>query len=121
MCHHIFKIGTFRFPDLKGDQALDTITLTVLQNVVVLATGTDYGQSLNSVSRSYNSLTLQLTATEAELIIFASQKGRLTFTLRSPQDTKTNKDLNNINWDYLQKNIKDFAAKREAMTKGLFN
>lgn len=116
---HIDLIGTFRFPDLKGDQAMDTITLTILQNVTVLATGTDYGQNLNSLSRNYNTLTLQLSPTEAEVVIFATQKAsRITCTLRNPQETKSNIELNNINWGYLQENIKNMATKRDAMTKG---
>lgn len=110
-------IGTFRFPDMKGDQSLETITLTVLQNVRVLATGSDYGATYASSNRSYNTLTLALTPTEAELIIFASQKGRLSFTLRSPQETKANTNLKNINWPYLQEHIKDFARERETISR----
>lgn len=118
---HVDLVGTFRFPDLKGDQAMDTITLTLLQNVIVLATGTDYGQNLNSVSRGYNTMTLQLSPSEAEVIIFATQKGaKLVCTLRNPQETKNTSDLNNVNWNYIQQNLKDFAARREAMSKGLY-
>lgn len=36
-------IGTFRFPDVRGDAALDTITLTILQDVKVLAVGNRWG------------------------------------------------------------------------------
>ena len=32
-------LGTFRFPDLRGDNSLDTVTITILQNVKVLAVG----------------------------------------------------------------------------------
>ena len=36
---HVDILGTFVFPSLKGDPQLDTVTLTILQNVTVLATG----------------------------------------------------------------------------------
>lgn len=86
-------IGTFRFPDTRGDSSLDTITLTILQRVRVIATGTDMGYLASSSSgqnyaaRSYSTVTLELTPKEVEMIIFASQKGRLTMSLRNYEES----------------------------------
>ncbi len=112
---HVDVIGTFSSPDNKGDLMRDLVTYTVLQNVVVLATGTDYGQNYQNMAnntRGYNSITFQVSQLEAELLIFARQKGKLTLTLRGPQDTKTNTSVKQINFDYMEKNISDFAARR---------
>ena len=66
-------IGTFRFPELKGDKNLETQTVTLLQNVVILATGSQYTRTVkNDASRSYNTVTLALTPSEVEIMVFAA-------------------------------------------------
>lgn len=110
-------VGTFRFPEMRGDSSLDTITMTILQCVTVLACGNDYGRYTYSGKpirrRRYNTITLSLYPEEVDMIIFASQKGRLTFTLRNYDQTKIIHDLPSINFKYLEKNIAKFNRERE--------
>ena len=117
-------IGTFHFPDAKGDASLDTVTMTILQRVKVLATGSDIGyaqqngsQSSVPVARSYSTVTLELTPKEVEMIIFAQQKGSLTLSLRSYEDPNIVSDVQSIDWAYLQKHIKEYNLEREQLLK----
>ena len=117
-------IGTFHFPDTRGDSSLDTVTMTILQRVKVLATGTDIGYAQQNgapntsvVSRSYSSVTLELTPKEVEMIIFAQQKGSLTLSLRSYEDPNITTDVQSVDWAYLQQHIKEYTAEREQLLK----
>ena len=115
--NHVDLIGTFKFPDLKGDSSYDTVTLTIFQNVVVLATGTDMGYQQDSrnpgASRNYSTVTLAVTPKEAELLIFATQKGRIQLSLRNYDEVWIEKDIQSVNWKYLQDSIKEFNDQRE--------
>ena len=120
--NYVDLIGTFRFPDTKGDSSLDTITMTILQRVRVIATGTDMGFLSSGgqaayVPRSYSTVTLELTPKEVEMIIFASQKGRLTMSLRNYEESAITQKLQSVNWNFLQKNIMSYNAEREKMLR----
>ena len=109
-------IGTFRFPEMKGDKSLDVITMTILQSVRVLATGKTMGiqrSSSRSRSRGYNTVTLELTPEEVEMIIFASQKGRLVLSLRSFNETGFENKLQSVNFRYLEENIEKYNKERQ--------
>ena len=116
-------IGTFHFPDAKGDTSLDTVTMTILQRVKVLATGADIGYAQQNGSqavssgRSYSTVTLELTPKEVEMIIFAQQKGSLTLSLRSYEDPNITTEVQSVDWAYLQQHIKEYAAEREQLLK----
>ena len=118
-------IGTFHFPDTKGDSSLDTVTMTILQRVKVLATGADIGYaqqngsqtSSSSGARSYSTVTLELTPKEVEMIIFAQQKGSLTLSLRSYEDPNITTDVQSVDWAYLQQHIKEYTSEREQLLK----
>ena len=118
-------IGTFHFPDAKGDTSRDTVTMTILQRVKVLATGTDIGYApqngaqpgASAVGRSYSTVTLELTPKEVEMIIFAQQKGSLTLSLRSYEDPNITTDVQSVDWAYLQQHIKDYTSEREQLLK----
>ncbi len=118
-------IGTFHFPDAKGDASLDTVTMTILQRVKVLATGTDIGYAQQNGAqpgasvggRSYSTVTLELTPKEVEMIIFAQQKGSLTLSLRSYEDPNITTDVQSVDWAYLQQHIKEYNAEREQLLK----
>ena len=118
-------IGTFHFPDAKGDASLDTVTMTILQRVKVLATGTDIGYAqqngvqtgVSAAGRSYSTVTLELTPKEVEMIIFAQQKGSLTLSLRSYEDPNITTDVQSVDWAYLQQHIKEYNAEREQLLK----
>ncbi len=114
-------IGTFHFPDAKGDASLDTVTMTILQRVKVLATGTDIGYAQQNgaapAARSYSTVTLELTPKEVEMIIFAQQKGSLTLSLRSYEDPNITTDVQSVDWAYLQQHIKEYTAEREQLLR----
>ncbi|HRR06205.1 MAG TPA: Flp pilus assembly protein CpaB [Victivallales bacterium] len=123
--HHIDIIGTFNFPEMKGDKSLDTITLTILQNVVVLATGTQFAAAERTSGRTasqkgYNTVTLSLTPREVEMIVFASQKGKLTLSLRNFEDAVFEYNLQSVNFKYLEQHIDEYTQKREKFMK-LYN
>jgi pilus assembly protein CpaB len=90
--------------------------------VRVLATGTDMGKALSSMPQAskqarrkgYSTLTLSLSPKEVEMIVFASQKGRLSFSLRNEEETRIVKDLQSVNFKYLENNIKKYNEERES-------
>lgn len=111
-------IGTFRFPEMRGDNSLDTLTLTILQNVRVLATGaqweTNYGAAGGENFRGgYSTVTLELSPKEVEMIIFASQKGKLSLSLRNYEESSYTSDLQSVNFKYLEQNIPKYNEERE--------
>jgi pilus assembly protein CpaB len=112
---HVDIIGTFRFPNMQGDKGFDTVTLTILQNVVVLATGNDWSRYTvgRTRSRGYSSVTLALTPKETEMIIFASNKGKLTLSLRNFEETEIIEDLQSVNFKFLEKNIPVYNESRK--------
>ncbi len=106
-------IATFRFPEMRGNQSLDTITMTLLQNVTILATGSQRSSTESSSRRNYSTVTLQLTPEEVEMITFATQKGSLSLSLRNGEDARFEKETQSINFKYLQENINKYNKKRE--------
>lgn len=112
--NYVDLIGTFKFPDMRGDASLDTITLTILQRVRVIATGSDYGVRApgQGAARGYSTVTLELLPSEAEMIIFASQKGYIQMSLRNHEDSVVTKDLQSVNWKYLQSNLNRYNQER---------
>ena len=110
-------IGTFRFPDVRGDSALDTVTLTILQDVKVLAVGNRWQSALaeSGTSGSYGTVTLQLMPDEVEMLIFASQKGKITLSLRNFEDTRISRDIEkrSVNSKLLEKEIPNYNMRRE--------
>jgi len=86
---HVDILGTFLLQDSSGSRST---TLTLLQNVVVLAVGTHYGSGANS-PREFNTVTFSVSPSEAELLTLAQEKGKLTLVLRNPQNLKTEENL----------------------------
>ena len=111
-------IGTFRFPDLRGDSSLDTVTLTILQNVKVLAVGNRWGAQQyadqSASNRGYSTVTLLVWPEEVEMLVFASQKGRLSLSLRNFDDARIDRALEgkSVNFKELEKNIPSFNEQR---------
>ncbi len=116
-------IGTFRFPDLRGDTALDTITLTILQDVKVLATGTRWGNpgADTQSGRTYGTVTLLVWPDEVEMLIFASRKGTLSLSLRNFEDSRIDRSMENrsINFRQLEKDIPKYNERRSRRQQGL--
>jgi len=82
---HVDIIGTFQDPG-SGEQ----IAVTLMQNVVVLATGQITGTTninlLPEAKRSYQNLSFLVLPEEAEILSLASELGSLTLPLRNPDD-----------------------------------
>jgi pilus assembly protein CpaB len=103
-------IGTFRFPEMRGEKDWDTITLTILQNVRVIATGKQWGRKSatpGTSHRSYSSVTLELSPSDVEIVEFASQKGRLSLSLRNNEDAAEVTNLKSVYFRSLKKYLED--------------
>ena len=121
---HVDVIGTFNFPDDEGKiKRGDPVTCTILQNVLVLATGRDTAkaQSLELGLRGsgYSMVTLEVTPREAEMLAFAEQiKGRLVLTLRNRNDTSSEKELPQVDYLKIRQEMEDLNQKRQTRLKG---
>lgn len=100
-------MGSFSFPSRKETDKTEWVTLTLLQDVTVMATGqtlgrADGGDRLRSPS-GYSTVTVEVTPREAELLVFVeNMRGHLTLALRNPEDMSYEKDLPEVNFDKLE-------------------
>lgn len=80
---HVDVVGTFRDPEGQ-----DLVSVTLLQNIIVLATGRYSGMSTYQTEedKRYTHVTLLVLPEEAEILALASESGTLTLTLRNPKD-----------------------------------
>lgn len=116
--NQIDVLGTFNMPLKTNPTQTETVTLTMLQDVSVLAVGqTMADQSYDSKkarSAGYSSVTLEVTPKEAELLVFAQQlRGALTLSLRNPGDPSFEKDLPEINFDKMEKSLPELNTYRQ--------
>jgi pilus assembly protein CpaB len=78
---HVDVLGTFSFPSKKVQGEMELVTMTILQDVLVLATGKETSKTQllgDSRGAAYNTVTLEVTPREAEMLVFAEQiKGRI--------------------------------------------
>lgn len=115
-------IGTFNFPDDEGKiRRGDPVTCTILQNVLVYATGSEtakmrarsLAEGGGSLRGGYSQVTLQVTPREAEMLAFAEQiKGRLVLTLRSRTDTETEDVLPTVDFTRIRSEIEELNKLR---------
>ena len=85
---HVGKDGVVR--DERGNQQSGFITMTLLQNVTLLAVGnriSDLTEQRNG--QGYSSVTISVTVQEAELLTITQTRGKLVFLLRNREDVKT--------------------------------
>ena len=103
---HVDILGTFPFPSKTIEGEMETVTLTILQDVSVLASGQQLAKMApgnTRANRGGGTITVEVTPREAELLVFAQQmKGRLTLALRNPGDVSYESDLPEIDFEYLQ-------------------
>jgi pilus assembly protein CpaB len=82
---HVDIIGTFRDP-----QAGEQVAVTLMQNVIVLATGKLTGTSnpnlIPEAQREYANVSVLVLPEEAELLTLAQEMGQLSLTLRNQDD-----------------------------------
>ena len=69
-----------------------SVSSVILQNVPVIAVGRNY--ELESDTPSYNTITLNLPARAAIMMIQARSMGQITYLLRNVHDSKTERDRN---------------------------
>jgi pilus assembly protein CpaB len=104
------------YQDKSADQKLHSmVTATVLQDVRVVAVGNDF--SFTKKDSSYSSITLAMTPEESELLIFAREKGRISFSLRAIGD-KTKEKIRTTEFEDLMKQIKKNEKGDETAEKG---
>jgi pilus assembly protein CpaB len=113
-------IGSFTFPSRKDPQQTEAVTLTVLQDVTVLATGQTLGKAGGEGAdrargaTGYSTVTVEVTPREAELLVFVeNMRGHLTLSLRNPSDVTFERDLPEVNFDKLEKELPDLNAHRQ--------
>lgn len=113
-------LGSFSLPSAKNPQQLEAVTLTVLQDVTVLATGQSLGKQAGDgsergrASTGYSTVTMEVTPREAELLVFVeNMRGHLTLSLRNPADISFERDLPEINFEMLEKELPDLNTYRQ--------
>lgn len=117
---HVDVIGTFSFPKTAPDGKTvvqELVTCTMLQNVLVLATGKDTAKSAplhTPGGTSYSTVTLEVTPREAEMLVFAEQiRGRLSLSLRNRNDTSYEKELPQVDFAKIRDEIETLNTKRQ--------
>lgn len=82
---HVDLIGTFKDP-----QSNESVAVTLLQNVIVLATGKITGTTnvnlIPESQRDYSTVSLLVIPEEAEIVVLAAELGSLTLSLRNEDD-----------------------------------
>jgi pilus assembly protein CpaB len=82
---HVDIIGTFRDPETR-----DLLAVTLLQNMIVLATGKITGNTnvnlLDERDRAYTTVTMLALPEEAEILVLAQELGTLYLSLRHSDD-----------------------------------
>lgn len=114
---HVDILGTFSLPSKTVPGEMETVTLTVLQDVTILATGQDIAEDQivpSKGSAGYSTVTVSVTPREAELLVFAEQmQGRLTLSLRNPNDVSYESDLPQVDFDHINTKLKEYNLYRQ--------
>lgn len=115
---HVDVLGTFSFPSKTVPGEMELVTFTVLQNVLVLATGKETAKSRVLGERSsggnYSTVTLEVTPREAEMLVFTEQiKGRISLALRHPDDVYYETTLPRVNFEKIQATIEQLNELRQ--------
>lgn len=115
---HVDVLGTFSFPSKKVEGELELVTFTILQNVLVLATGKETANARalgeRTAGGNYNTVTLEVTPREAEMLVFAEQiKGRISLALRNPGDVYYESTLPRVNFEKIQETIEQLNELRQ--------
>lgn len=110
---HVDVIGTFDFSETSGKKTI--VTCTMLQNVLVLATGNLTAKMRASAAPAgYSTVTLEVTPREAEMLAFAEQmKGRLMLSLRNRNDLSFEKELPKVDFEKIRSEIEELNNLRQ--------
>lgn len=115
---HVDILGTFTFPSRTNPQQVESVTLTLMQNVTVLAAGQRLArQSTESgdvQQGGYSTVTFEVSPREAEILVFAQQtRGQLYLSLRNPDDIYSEEILPSVNFEYLEAVLKELNEARQ--------
>lgn len=114
---HVDVLGTFTFPSRTNPQQMESVTLTLMQNVVVLATGSQIAGQEDENARAqqgYSTVTFEVSPEEAEILVFAQQtRGQLYLTLRNSNDIYTKEYFPSVNFEYLESELQKINAARQ--------
>lgn len=115
-------LGSFTFPSRKDAEKTEWVTLTLLQDVTVLATGQTLGRSESGerarANSGYNSVTVEVTPREAELLVFVeNMRGHLTLALRNPEDVSFEKNLPEVNFDRVESELPALNSYRQQIIR----
>ena len=94
---HVDVLGTFLKPRAASGGGGERATVTIMQNMLVLAVGQTVGGALSGGESElerrsglqYSTITLLADLRRAEILTFAMDRGSLTFLLRNPSDLET--------------------------------
>jgi len=89
------RVDAFLTVAREGEQG-GRITIPLLQNVIVLAVGKDTGAFEEGPARAssqISQITLSVTVAQAQVMAFATDRGRLSLVLRNPDDIAVLDDL----------------------------
>ncbi|WP_372797884.1 Flp pilus assembly protein CpaB [Pontiella sp.] len=115
---HVDILGTFTFPSRTNPNQTESTTLTLLQDVTVLATGTNLARQNTEgggeTKAGYSMVTFEVSTEEAELLVFAQQtRGQLYLSLRNPNDVSAQASFPSVNFDYLESVLQEINEKRQ--------
>jgi len=115
---HVDVLGTFSFPSKSVPGEMELITMTILQDVLVLATGRETAKSRlfgeRVLSSGYNTVTLEVTPREAEILVFCEQiKGRLSLALRNSEDVYFEATLPSVDFKRIQGELESLNEYRQ--------
>ena len=119
---HIDIIGTFKDP-----QTNENVAVTLLQNVIVLATGKMTGTTnVNLIpdnQRDYNNVSLMVIPEEAEILVLAQDLGALSLSLRNEDDVDVIEERGRatINTLLSGERLKVLAIRRKAVVDVIRN
>lgn len=121
---HVDVLGTFTLPSPSKANELEMITQTIMQNVLVLATGRETAKSQlfmpdrDRGGGSYGAITVLVSPREAEMLVFAQQaRGRLVLTLRNPNDTYREMELPRVDYAKIQEEIDKLNQLRQELMR----
>lgn len=113
-------LGTFTFPSRAHEGELESVTLTLLQDVSVLATGQRLARdeatagAVRSGGGAYSMITFEVTPREAELLVFAQHvKGQLHLSLRNPEDVYYESALPSVNFEHIENQLEQYNLYRQ--------
>jgi Flp pilus assembly protein CpaB len=110
-------LGTFTFPSVANPTQVESVTLTLMQNVTVIAAGSQIAGQSDMDRRGgggYSTITFSVTPREAEILVFAQQtRGQLYLSLRNPSDRDAENELPSVNFDYIESVLKEINQKRQ--------